>query len=239
MLFIIYYMIIEIQNVFRMKYSYFLHFWSYIDIGIIGCSWGALGVYIWRYHESNRIGNLFKQTNGYTYINLQLSAYVNNVFIHLLGFCCFFGSIKLLRLCRFNRRSVLFTETLRHAVKDLIAFTIMFSSIFMAFLSLFYLLFISQIWSCSTLLYTAEMLFQMMSMKYPAIQFQQAAAFLGPFCFSLYIFVVVFICMSMFITIIRYNFRIVREKLNSNLNEDYEVLIFMFRKFKCWIGKID
>jgi polycystin 1L2 len=232
-------MIIEIQNIFRMKHSYFFHFWSYIDIGIIGCSWGVLGVYIWRYYESNRIGNLFKQTNGYVYINLQLSAYVNNVFTYLLGFCCFFGSVKLLRLCRFNRRIVMFTETLRNARKDLISFIIMFSSIFIAFLTLFYLLFISQILSCSTVLKTAEMLFQMMSMKYPVNQLQEADAFLGPFCFTLYIFIVVFICMSMFITIIRDNFRIIRKNFNFNLNEDYEVLRFMFRKFKRCIGKID
>jgi hypothetical protein len=222
-----------------MKSSYFLHFWSYIDISIIGCSWGVLGVYIWRYCESNRIGNLFQETNGYVYINLQTAAYINDILTYLLGFCCFFGSMKFIRLSRFHRGLSLFTETLRYARKDLISFAMMFFFIFMAFLTLFYLLFVSQVWYCSTLLQTAQMIFQMMSLKFDAHDLFVAAPFLGPFCFSIFIFLAVFICMTMFVSIIIRNFRIVRKNSKVNINEDYEVLRFMFRKFQCWIGKID
>ncbi len=128
-------------------YLYRSLFWSCIDLGIIDCFWRILGVYILRYRESIRIGNLFQETNGYVYINLQLATYVNDVFIFLLGFC------------RFHRHLSLFTETLGHVRKDLMVFSLMFSIVFMAFLILFYFLFLGQMWSCSTLLHTAEMLF--------------------------------------------------------------------------------
>ncbi len=93
-------------------YLYRSLFWSCIDLGIIDCFWRILGVYILRYRESIRIGNLFQETNGYVYINLQLATYVNDVFIFLLGFCCFFDTVKCLGFCRFHRRLSLFSETL-------------------------------------------------------------------------------------------------------------------------------
>ena len=113
MIFIIYMMIEQIQSLLQLKMKYFHQFWSYIDVGIIVCSWTSVGIYIWRYNESKRIGNLFKETNGYVYINLQLAVYINDLLINLLSFCCFFGWIKFVRLCRFNRRILLFIKTLR------------------------------------------------------------------------------------------------------------------------------
>jgi hypothetical protein len=69
--------------------------------------------------------------------------------------------MKLLRLGRFNRHLSLFNDTLRHAVKKLMFFKMTFSIVFMAFLVLFYLLFVSNILACSSLLHTVQMLFEM------------------------------------------------------------------------------
>ncbi len=229
-------MIEQIQTILKMKMNYFRRFWCLIDLGIIGCSWAGVGIYVWRYQESTRIENLFHETNGYVYINLQLAVYVNDIFIFLLGFCCFFGTLKFLRLCRFDPRLSLFIKTMQQARNDLFAFTCMFSIIFVAFLVLFYLLFVSKLWSCSTLLQTANMLFQMMSMKFNVHEIEVSAPFLGPFCFSLFIFLVVFVCMSMFITIINKHFRIVREYTKLHPNEDERIGIFMLRKFQNWTG---
>src|SRR5215470_1869566 len=99
------------------------------------CSWSSVGVYIWRYKESKRIGNLFKQTNGYVYINLQLSAYANDLLTFFYGFCSFFGTIKFLHLCRYNHRLSLFSKTLQYAGKELLSFSLMFAIIFISFLS--------------------------------------------------------------------------------------------------------
>ena len=164
MLFIIYMMIEQVQLIFQLKIKYFHHFWSYIDVGIIVCSWTSIGIYIWKYEESKRIGNLFKQTNGYVYINLQLASYIDDVLAFLFGFCCFFGTIRLIKLCRFNSRLYLFITTLQYSGKELISFSMMFSIIFTSFVCLFYLLFISKLSTCSTFLQTILMLFQMMSM---------------------------------------------------------------------------
>jgi polycystin 1L2 len=229
-------MVAEIRSLIRLKFAYFRQFWSFIEWGIIGCSWAGVGVYIWRYHENTRIGTLFKETNGYAYVNLQLAAYINDVFTFLLGFCCFFGSVKFLRLCRFNRHVSLLAEVLRHACKDLLSFTAMFSIVFMAYLALFHLLFASKIWACSSLLNTSQMLFEMLVLKFKTSDLMAADAFLGPFCFALFIFFGVFICMRMFISIIIDSFRTVQQNHARAINENEEILTFMFHKFQRWIG---
>ena len=231
-------MIEQVQSLLQLKMKYFYRFWSYVDIGIIVCSWTSVGIYIWRYNESKRLGNLFEETNGYVYINLQMAVYINNLLINLLSFCCFFGWIKFARLCRFNQRSFLFIETLRHAGKELISFSSMFSIVFISFMCLFYLLFNSQILSCSSLVWTAEMLFEMTSMKFDVHDLINASSFLGPFCFSLFIFLVVFVCLSMFVAIINGSFRYVRDNMKHHENEDEEIFRFMYRKFRRWTGML-
>jgi hypothetical protein len=228
-------MFIQIPLLFKFKWNYFLEFWSLIELGLIICSWSALGIYICGYREFERIGKLFESTNGYVYINLQLASYFNDILTYLFGFCCFFGTIKLIRLCRFNQRLLLFIQTLQYAGRELISFTMMFSIIFISFLCLFYLLFISKLSACSSLLATAEMLFQMTLLKFDVTDLKGAAAFLGPFSFSLFIVVVVFICMSMFLSIINDSFRRVR----NNRQDDQQIFSFMFNKFQRWTGMID
>lgn len=229
-------MVIEIQSIIRSKWKYFTHFWSMINVGIIICSWTTVGIYIWRYEESNRIGDLFASTNGYAYINLQLAVYVSDLYIYLLGFCCFFGTIQFLHLFRFNHRILFFMRTLQHASRDLIGFALMFSVVFMAFVGLFHLLFVSELWSCSSLLLTAGMLMEMMLMKFNTTEISAAAAFLGPFCFTLFIFIVVFVCLSMFLTIINDSFRSVRDNSKIQSAKDPQILAFMLYKLQRWIG---
>ncbi|CAF0940715.1 unnamed protein product [Adineta steineri] len=230
--FIVYFMIIEIRLVFKLRLKYFHQFWSIIQLGIIGCSLGNIGVYFWRFQEANRISELFKETNGYVYINLQLAVYVNDILTFLLGYCCFFSMIKFVQLLRFNQRVSLFTQTIKSCAKALILFSIMFAIIFISYLSLFYLLFVSKLSSCSSLLRTGQMLFEMTLMKFNASKIIEADAFLGPFCFTLFIFVVVFVCLSMFVSIINDSFR----HTKGYENEDQIILSFMLEKFLRWTG---
>ncbi|CAF4062698.1 unnamed protein product, partial [Adineta steineri] len=228
--FIIYFLIIEIKLLIKLKLKYFYEFWSIIQIGIISCSITSIIIYIWRFKEYNRLSSLFQQTNGYVYINLQMTVYVDDVLISLLGFCCFFGTIKFIKFIRFNKSLIIFVQTLKYVTKDIISFSFMFSIVFMAFLSLFYLLFTSSIESCSSLLSTAQMLFEITLMSFDATDFTEADPFLGPFCFSIFIIIVVFICLSMFISILNDGFHHVEE----TPIEDQQILSYMLKKFLNW-----
>ena len=217
----------------KMKRKYFREFWSWIELGIIGCSWGMIIVYIWRFRESNRISRIFGETNGYVYVNLQQAVYLNDLLMYLQGFCCFFGMIKLTRLCRISSRLSIFLQTLSNATKELLSFSVMFAIVFMSFINLFYLLFVSKIWSCSDLLSTAQMLFEVTLMKFDTAELLDADAVLGPLCFTIFIVITVFICLSMFLTIINENFRRAREQRNRGA----EMLSFIWTRFVRWTGK--
>ena len=119
-------------------------------------------------------------------------------------------------------------------VRDLLSFASIFSVVFCAFLTLFYLLFVSTLPDCSSLLRTAQMLFEMMLMKCDAHQLSAASASIGPIVFSLFILVVVFVCMS----IINESFRRVREQSDLDAQRDQPILSFMIERFRRSIGKI-
>ena len=236
MILIAYLCIRQIQSLLRLKGNYFRRFWTYIDLGIIVCSLSAIGTYIAQYREAKGIGDLFRKTNGFAYINLQRSAYINDLQNFFLAFSCFFSCLNVLRLGQYHRQLRLFTDTLRHASKDLLSFAVMFSVVFIAFLSLFYFIFISSISSCSTLLQTARMLFEMSLMKFDTHELLDAQPFLGPMSFTLFIFVVVFVCMSMFITIIGESFRCVRDDPHLQSQDDRHLLSCLLRKCQYALG---
>jgi hypothetical protein len=130
-------------------------------------------------------------------------------------------------------------RTLQHAAKDLLSFASMFSIVFWSFIMLFYLLFTSQLSTCATLLHTAQMLFEAILMKFDAQKLTEAAPLLGPLSFSLFIFVVVFVCMSMFLTIINESFGDVREEAKASGGgggHDQHIVSFMVEKCKRALG---
>ena len=228
--------LIELYSIIRMKKRYFRELRSYIEWTIIACSWSGVGVYIWRYSEARRIGRYFHENNASQYINLQFATYVNDILTFLLGFCCFFGTLRLLQLCERYPRVNIFARTLRRSFKDMLAFSGIFFLLFFAFVILYYLLFVSKMFSCSSLLQTSGMLFEMLLLKFDGMEIQNADAFLGPFAFILYIYFVVFICVTMFTTIIIDHSRYVREETHR-IGEQYPGMIgFMLRDIVKRVG---
>jgi len=238
LLVVLYLTIVEVRSIFKLKMKYLFNFWSYVESGIIISSWTIFGIFLWRYNQMNSLAESFRQTNGSVYINLQLSIYVNDLLVYLFGFCSFFSTIKVLRFSRYNSRLALFGETLHKASKELFSFTIMFLIVFMAFVMLFYLLFVSKISSCSTFLQTTQMLFETILMKFDATEIYAANRFLGPMSFTLFIFFVVFVGMTMFISIINDSFQQIRNDQQYRNNEDYQILNMIWQRFLYFTSKI-
>ena len=217
----------EIYLFIKQKMKYLHRVYSYVEWCILLCSWSGVGVYIARYIEARRLAKRFCQTNGLTYINLQYASLLNDILTFLLGFCCFFGTIRVLRLFIIFPHVNLFIRTLRRALKEMILFSLMFFLLFFAFICLFYLLFVSKLKSSSTILQTSGMLFEMLLLKFDVTDIQNADAFLGPFVFTLFIYFVVFICVTMFVTIITTNLRVVRKEMERS-NGQYTPEVFSF-----------
>ena len=92
----------------------------------------------------------------------------------------------------------------------------MFAVIFVAFLCLFYLLFLGKISTCATVSETSRMLFEMSLLKFDAHELTDAASLLGPITFTLFIIIVVFVCLSMFLSIINESFRHSRAAIDED-----------------------
>ncbi|CAF0960195.1 unnamed protein product [Adineta steineri] len=76
------------------------------------------------------------------------------------------------------------------------------------------------------------MLFEMTLIKFDASQIMGADAFLGSLCFTLFIFLVVFVCLSMFLSIINDSFHYAKD----NQKEDQIMFSFILKKFLRWTG---
>jgi polycystin 1L2 len=236
MAFICYFTLIEIQSFIKLKKKYFHSIWSFIQWGIIICSWIGVGIYIWRFKEGSRLNELFRETNGYKYINIQMGVDFDKILMFLFGFSCFFSTIKYLYLFRFNSRLSQFGKTLQYVQKDLFWFGWIFIIVLISFICLFYLLFVSKISSCSDVFHTIEMLFQMLLFRFNSKDLYEADEFLGPFIFALFIYFVVFIGCTMFISIINHGFRRIRRESKLITQQDQNVLLFLFRKIKRALG---
>jgi uncharacterized membrane protein len=113
----------------------------------------------------------------------------------------------------------------------------MFSFIFVAFVTLFYLLFISDLSSCSSIWRTAQLLFEMVLMKFETDELVKAQPTLAPLVLALFILLVVFVSMSMFISIISENFRFVRDHQEQHSDPDEKIFSFIIQKFQYWMGR--
>ena len=84
------------------------------------------------------------------------------------------------------------------------------------------------------------MLFEMILMKFDTSELLAADALIGPICFTVFIFFVVFVGMTMFISIISDSFRVVRTNREKVYQDgDHQMFGFMFDQFQRWIGEID
>ena len=68
--------------------------------------------------------------------------------------------------------------------------------------------------------------------KFDVKELFEIDSWLVPFCFSLFMILIVFLCMGMFVSIMNNSFRSVRKKKNKN--QPVEVYSYMFNKFLRW-----
>ena len=220
--------------------EYLCRFWSWIEWTFVSCSIASIVFYFFQYQQMKNIGQIFAETNGYSFIDFHRLTSSNRFLNIFISISSFFSVVRFLQFCQYHHRLSLFTRTLSKAMNELISFSMMFVVIFVAFLCLFYFLFISKISTCSTLFETSRMLFEMSLLKFDAQELNDAASFLGPITFTLFIVVVVFVCMSMFLSIINENFRSIR---TSSDNDDHhrmsqQMFPLMAKRFLRYIGKI-
>jgi hypothetical protein len=254
MLFIVYFMICELRSIVKLKLKYFKQFWSYIEWLIIGFSWAAFAIYFYRLNEANNIKNIFYQTfssssaaafyeqYGYNeslpFINLQLVSNWNDIMGFCLAFTTCLGTLKFMKILRFNRRISMLSLTLKRCFSKLIAFGALFLIVYMAFVQLMYLIFGEQTLGFSTILKSMETCFKIMLGRFQAQPLIEASSILGPIVYSFYNLVVVFVLLNIFFSIMTDSYKFVKLESNDGRGEHLEeihVFKYLQTKLKQWL----
>jgi hypothetical protein len=86
----------------------------------------------------------------------------------------------------------------------------------------------SKLASCSDIYGTVEMLL----LRFDTEDLDEVDRYLGPLAFALFIFIVVFMCCTIFISIINNGFRHIRLESKSTSNPEQDILELIFIKMK-------
>ena len=165
-IFTIFFIVKEIRNLIKEKGKYFFHFWNLVEVCIIAMSVTAIVIYFYRLYSVNELTEYFKETHGNEYMKFQYVGYWTEMFNYIIGFLVFFASMKFLKLLRFNKRISLLSDTLKNSGRDLIHFSIIFNIVFLAFMQMFYLVYVANLDTFRTFVVSCEAGIVMMMGKF-------------------------------------------------------------------------
>jgi polycystin 1L2 len=169
------------------------------------------------------------------FYNFQRIAVWDDIFQILLAFAIFASILKLIHILRFNRRMSMLAGTLKLSARDLLAFSLVFGIALVSFVGTGYLMFGANVRGFKTVLTGFETLlsFSLGSFQFTGIVEEYRV--IGPLYFFLFFTFVVFVLMNMFITILNEAFTVVHKNVSREKNE-YEIVEFICRRLKQWIG---
>lgn len=108
----IYFTVREVKLIRRDRREYFESYWSYAELTVLGLSYGAIVVYVYRMIVTSRILKIFDKTHGNGYVKLQFVTAVDEIFGYLVSFLIFLAILKFIKLLRFNKRMGVLYSTL-------------------------------------------------------------------------------------------------------------------------------
>jgi polycystin 1L2 len=220
MLYILYFMVVEIRSMLKRGLKeYFGDFWSFIEWSIIITACISFAMFIVRLETSNKVLSFFKETGGYGYIKLQAVNNCNQILTFSLGLCSSLGTIKFLKIIRFNRSISHLGQTLNICIGELVSFSFLFFLVWIAFVQLMHLIYGPHIEGYSTFINSMETTFQVMLGKIDTSQTMMSNPTLTPFIIAAYNMAIVYIILNIFISIITEAFDLVRAEAKENPNE--------------------
>ena len=223
--FICFYMFREVREMVKLRWNYFKRLSSYVEWTIIGFSWAALAMFVYRLYSSEKIASLIRSNKPATptLIQMQLTTYWNDALGNCLAFCACLGTIKFLNLLRFSKSVLVFMVTMKMIVRELLSFTFLFMIVYLAFVQLFYLTLSESSLGFSTFISTMETCFAIMLGKFQLNPILETSPRLGPLYFSIFNVVIIFILLNIFLSIVSDGFAKVRSELGSLEREELDV----------------
>ncbi|XP_048589739.1 polycystic kidney disease protein 1-like 2 isoform X2 [Nematostella vectensis] len=220
----------EAKQIRTLRKKYLKDVWNWLEITliilIIGCSVTLLKRSTLTYLAIKKI-----QEEPKKFVSLIQAATMDELLTYFEGLLVFVANIKLLKLCRFNHRIFMFTKTLSTAVEPLLSFLIVFLIFYLAYSSIYYLVFGSGIYEYRSMVSTIETLFSTLLGGYDYHAIANHDPILGPALFFSFQMIMVMILMNVFLTILMDAFAEVQADTSFQSNK-HELVDYMTAHFK-------
>ncbi|XP_019634998.1 PREDICTED: polycystic kidney disease protein 1-like 2 [Branchiostoma belcheri] len=191
--------VISVKKIYSRPIQYLSDFWSWVELLVIAIGFSALGVYL---KAQYIIDETAEQRASPVFELYKSVANWYGVYTYLLGFliCCV--TLKFVQLLRFNSHVLSLTMTLKKSFKPVMQFCVIACIVLMAFTQMGNLLFGTKIQGYKNILSSLASLCTMMLGSFDFDAIVEGHAMLGPLMFFSYQFMMQFVLLSMFMTII-------------------------------------
>jgi polycystin 1L2 len=225
--FIAYFLVVEIIKISNMNLKeYMSDFMTYIDCSIIITACISCAMILVRLRAAEEVLDFFKQTGGYGYMKLQNVNDCNQTLTYSLGLCAALGTIKFLKMLRFNRNIAFLGKTLNYCLNELISCSLMFFIIWIAFVQELYFIYNNDLREYASLVKSMESAFLILLGKFDSKKFLFTNAVLGTCVFAAYNVFILWFSLNIFVSIITGSFEKVRHEAKENPEDDF---VYMYK----------
>ncbi|XP_078585335.1 uncharacterized protein LOC144867284 isoform X7 [Branchiostoma floridae x Branchiostoma japonicum] len=227
----------EVRRILTLGTEYFKMFWRVVELVLSLLALAEIGVHLYTAYlilDFNRIQNN-EDIGDYRYNKYKQAASWEKINTYIIGWLVCVACLKLLYLCRFNKRIARGPRVTRRALRPLVSFLVVFSFLFMAFCTLGFLVLGARLNQYSSFVRTMQTLFSVMLGKMDYYSVESAGGILGPlmlFCFLMFF---TNILVMMFLAIFDDAYKeIIEEEEIKGMSENEKIkeyAIYLFRKF--------
>ncbi|XP_068225345.1 uncharacterized protein [Palaemon carinicauda] len=222
----------EYKSLKKLGRSYFKSAWNILEIAILVLSYTAIIFYLLKTSLTYYTIDKFTASKGKKYIRMQPLAFLDDVVGYIISFQVFIGTLKLLKLLRFNKRIGMLSATLKYAAGDILGFTLLFIIMLFSFSSIFYLNSLTYVEEFSTFTKTVEASFFLINKKF--LDIKESSPILGPIFYFIFAFMLYWLVFQLLIAIICHAFAHVSNNLSAQPN-DYEVVEYLMTRVSAYI----
>jgi len=210
--FLVFYTVIEVILITKIKKEYFRAFWSYFDMLNLLLFYVSSGIKIacWAVIRVGTAGEADIQLYQLSDL-VNLAQNVNSINM----FLCFFKSFKYFRI--YPRLTIL-SNTLYRSASDVATFSAMFCVVLFGFAVAHYLAYGSNIYEFRNWQQSAFTLFRALLGDFDVTELQEQNPLLGPTFFIIFMLLSYLVLLNMFIAIVNEHYEDVRDQVKANKN---------------------
>ncbi|KAL9957104.1 hypothetical protein ACROYT_G038703 [Oculina patagonica] len=234
-MFILFFLYREVKHIYKTGIqAYLKEFWNCVELAIILFTFAAIALYVYRALTIRNVLDLVRH-DPFNFKSFQFAGYWDETYTFVLAIIVLLANIKLNKLLRFNKRFSLLSSTLKYAYYPLLMFSIIWGIVFTAFTLVASLVFGPVLHSYRSIVASLTSLLSLMLGRTAYFEMRDTNRILGPLFFFGFMFMMSFVLINMFLSIVVDSFKVVKRDNDKQSNE-YEIVDFIIERFKLWSG---